>query len=136
MNKNEIIKEAKSCKTKEELKELASKNNIELSEEEINLCFNKSKEVSDDELDNVGGGISCDQSDDTPKYKVGDIVNYDPSGHHARIEWVSPTKGTFEYNKIWDREAFYYTIRQVTDYGSWYDNANEFIPEYKLSEVK
>lgn len=137
MTKEELIKEAKSCKSVEELKELTSKNGYELTDEELSTFFSNSKEISDEELDNVSGGAACDKSGATPLFKVGDIVKWEQTGYKAKIEWVSSDKGTFEYNALWDRKAFYYTIRPYTNYGydqPW-DQTRESIPEYKLSKM-
>lgn len=134
MTKEELIKEAKNCKSVEELKELTSKNGYELSDEELTTFFSGSKEMSDDELDSVNGG-ACDKSGDTPKFKVGEMVGWLDSGNKAKIEWVSSEKGTFTYNALWDRKAFYYTIRPYTNYDTPWDETREMIPEYKLNKA-
>ena len=62
MNK-ELIKDAKKCKSIEELSILAKENNINLTKEELENYFNdlnKSGELDLEELNNVSGG--CDDS--------------------------------------------------------------------------
>ncbi len=56
----ELLVKAKECKTVEELITLAKENNVALTEEEAKEYydrFNTSGELTDDELDNVAGGI-------------------------------------------------------------------------------
>ncbi len=55
----EFISKAKQAKTPEELIDIAKVNNIELSSEEAQTCFNKlnkSGELTEDELSDVTGG--------------------------------------------------------------------------------
>ncbi len=63
MNKNELIKMAKACKSVEEFIALAKDNNIELSEEKANEYFKKlngdNGEIVDEELENVAGGCNA-----------------------------------------------------------------------------
>ena len=59
MISKELIEKAKKCASKEELLELAKSENIELSEADLNNLFVSicpSKELSDEELENVTGG--------------------------------------------------------------------------------
>lgn len=57
----EMIEKAKAVKNAKELLDLAKDNNIEMTEEETEICFAKlnpkSSELSDDALDNVVGGM-------------------------------------------------------------------------------
>ena len=58
----ELIKEAKTAKSAEELLELAKENGVELTEDEVKTCFEQlhaNTEVSDDELEAVSGGGIC-----------------------------------------------------------------------------
>ena len=63
---NEILAKAKAAKTPEELIEIASENDVEMTEESakayVDLLHPKTGEVSDDELDNVAGG-ACYRGD-------------------------------------------------------------------------
>ena len=55
----ELLEKAKKAKSAEELLALAKENGVELSKEEAQAYFeqfNKTGELSDDELDNVAGG--------------------------------------------------------------------------------
>ena len=58
---NELIAKAKKTATVEELLALAKENQVELSEEDAKMYFEllhpKTGERSDDELDNVAGGV-------------------------------------------------------------------------------
>lgn len=58
---NELIAKAKKAATVEELLALAKENQVELSEEDAKMYFEllhpKTSELSDDELDNVAGGV-------------------------------------------------------------------------------
>ena len=59
----EMIKEAKSAKSAEELAEIAKAEGVELTAEQATKVFtelNKSGQLSDEELDNVAGG-GCDK---------------------------------------------------------------------------
>lgn len=59
----ELIEKAKQAKSAEELLTLARENDIDISEEDAQACFeelNKSGELSDDELDDVAGGMFLD----------------------------------------------------------------------------
>ena len=63
---NEILAKAKAAKTPEELIEIASENDVEMTEEGAKAYFDllhpKTGEMSDDELDNVAGG-ACYRGD-------------------------------------------------------------------------
>ena len=63
---NEILAKAKTAKTPEELIEIASENDVEMTEEGAKAYFDllhpKTGEISDDELDNVAGG-ACYRGD-------------------------------------------------------------------------
>ena len=58
---NELIAKAKAAATIEELIALATENGITLSEDDAKMYFEvlhpKTGELSDDELDNVAGGV-------------------------------------------------------------------------------
>ena len=73
----ELLKKAKTAKTAEELLAMAKAENIELTEKQAAKAFaefNKTGELSDEELDNVSGGCGRDYepSGETPKFHVGD----------------------------------------------------------------
>ncbi len=76
----ELIKKARQAKTPEEIEALAGENGIDLTKEQANVYFaqlHQSKELSDDELDNVAGG-GCggekDANQDGAKYPAGTRV--------------------------------------------------------------
>ena len=61
MVSKELLEKAKKCSTKEELLELAKSENVEVSDDEINVLLKSTvtnRELSDEELENVAGG-SC-----------------------------------------------------------------------------
>ena len=80
----ELIKEAKTAKSAEELLALAKTNNVELTAEEVKLCFEQlhvNGTVSDDELDVVAGGGCGDDGDangnkEDTGYQEGDVVKF------------------------------------------------------------
>lgn len=75
----EMIEKAKAAKSAAELLTLAKENGIDLSEAEAVDAFakfNKSGEISDDELDNISGGGCGDEAGDTQKYANGTQVTY------------------------------------------------------------
>lgn len=121
MNKNKLIKEAKNCKTQEELIELASKNNINLNNEEANSIYStlsKTGELSDNELENTNGGSPCGDlynSESTPKYKVDDIVKW----NEIRAVILNVHEKV-SYGDNWTDyygEAYCYDIRIIQDLG-------------------
>lgn len=87
MISKELIEKAKKCTSKEEILELAKKENVELSDAIIAniLATNKnSKELSDEELDNVAGGCTSHSSETyaslgmQPAYNFKQRENYHP----------------------------------------------------------
>ena len=59
MVSKELLEKARKCTSKEELLELAKKENVEISDENISSLLSSAitnKELSDDELENVTGG--------------------------------------------------------------------------------
>ena len=59
MVSKELLEKAKKCSSKEELLELAKSENVEVSDDEINVLLKSTvtnRELSDDELENVTGG--------------------------------------------------------------------------------
>lgn len=76
----ELIKKAKSAQSVEEIKEIAKENNLEISDKEARIVFDKfhyDGQLSEEELDNVSGGQCVPESSGMiPKYKVGDEVRY------------------------------------------------------------
>ncbi|MGN1099254.1 MAG: hypothetical protein ACI4S9_02830 [Christensenellales bacterium] len=82
---NEMLEEAKTAKSVEELLEMANAEHIELTAEEAAKAFaelNKTGELSDEELDNVAGGCSSYSPSGNARsrdevvflYEVGQIV--------------------------------------------------------------
>lgn len=69
----ENIEKAKEAKSVEELLALAKENNYTLTEEEAQNHFNQfhaTGELSDDELDQVGGGCGSDVKYDSRGYMI------------------------------------------------------------------
>ena len=65
MVSKELLERAKKCTSREEILELAKKENVEVSEDEIKALLATSstnRELSDEELENVNGG-TCYSSD-------------------------------------------------------------------------
>ena len=72
---NALIEKAKTAKSAEELLAMAKAENLNLTEEEASKAFaefNKTGELSDEELDNVSGGCKGR----TPKFSVNDRVSH------------------------------------------------------------
>lgn len=116
MNKNELIKEAKQCKTQEELIELASKNNINLNNEEANKIMSiilNDGEISDDELENTTGGgctTTTYNSGSTPKFNVGDLVYTEQ--YNSVPGTVMEVLAKSEYSSdYYEGEAFAYKVK-------------------------
>ena len=64
MISKELLEKARKCTSKEELLELAKKENVEVSDDEIQALLattGTNKELSDEELENVTGG-TCHSS--------------------------------------------------------------------------
>ena len=80
----ELIKEAKTAKSAEELLALAKTNNVELTAEEVKLCFEQlhvNGAVSDEELEFVAAGGCGDDGDangnkEDTGYQEGDVVKF------------------------------------------------------------
>ena len=110
----ELLEKAKTAKSAEELLAMAKAENIELTEKQAAKAFaefNKTGELSDEELDNVaGGGCGRDYeaSGETPKFRVGDrlAMVHPVIGRHiaVRVTYVSSVKScmngvnVFTYN--------------------------------------
>ena len=75
---DEMLEKAKTAKSAEELLAMAKAENIELTEKQAAKAFaefNKTGELSDEELDNVAGGCGgrdYEPSGETPKFHVGE----------------------------------------------------------------
>ena len=111
---NEMIEKAKTAKSAEELLAMAKAENIELTEKQAAKAFaefNKTGELSDEELDNVaGGGCGRDYepSGETPKFHVGErlAMVHPVIGRYieVRVTYVSSVKlcmngvNVFTYN--------------------------------------
>ena len=105
MMKEEMITKAKEAKSVEELMALAKETGIELTEEDAKMYFeqfnSKKGELSDDELDNVSGGMRplvasapCPIVASAPCPKCKTKIAPTGSGN----EWKCPTCGC-----RWDR---------------------------------
>lgn len=121
----ELLNEAKNCKSEEELIELASKNNINLTNEEAHSIYStlsKSGELSDNELENTNGGSPCGDlynSGSTPKYKVDDILTYE--GNKVRVVQVLNNE---TYGNSWTSyygNAFSYIVEIIVCNTCCYD---------------
>lgn len=100
---SELLKEAKKCKTIDELEELAKANNLKFSTLELKTFLNNKQEMNDDELNNVNGGITriCN-SGDIPEFKKGQRVKLDSDTQIYKIINISGSKainyyGSFQY---------------------------------------
>ena len=75
----ELLEKARTAKTAEELLAMAKAENIKLTQEDAVKAFaefNKTGEISDEELDNVAGGCGDPETPGEPKFNVGDQVYY------------------------------------------------------------
>ena len=75
----ELLEKARTAKTAEELHAMAKAENIKLTQEDAVKAFaefNKTGEISDEELDNVAGGCGDPETPGEPKFNVGDQVYY------------------------------------------------------------
>ena len=111
---DEMLEKAKTAKSAEELLAMAKAENIELTEKQAAKAFaefNKTGELSDEELDNVaGGGCGRDYEDsgETPKFHVGErlAMVHPVIGRYieVRVTYVSSVKlcmngvNVFTYN--------------------------------------
>ena len=111
---DEMLEKAKTAKSAEELLAMAKAENIELTEKQAAKAFaefNKTGELSDEELDNVAGGCGgrdYEPSGETPKFHVGDrlAMVHPVIGRYieVRVTYVSSVKlcmngvNVFTYN--------------------------------------
>ena len=75
----ELLEKARTAKTAEKLLAMAKAENIKLTQEDAVKAFaefNKTGEISDEELDNVAGGCGDPETPGEPKFNVGDQVYY------------------------------------------------------------
>ena len=85
----ELLEKAKAAKSAEELLAMAKAESVELTEKQAEKAFaefNKTGEISDEELDNVAGGCGDPETPGEPKFNVGDRVYYlvtKPTGPRA-----------------------------------------------------
>lgn len=86
----ELLEKARIANSAEELLAMAKAESVELTEEQAEKAFaefNKTGELSDEELDNVtGGGCGDPETPGEPKFNVGDRVYYHvtkPTGPRA-----------------------------------------------------
>ena len=86
----ELLEKARTANSAEELLAMAKAESVELTEEQAVKAFvefNKTGELSDEELDNVsGGGCGDSETPGEPKFNVGDRVYYlvtKPTGPRA-----------------------------------------------------
>ena len=110
----ELLEKAKTAKSAEELLAMAKAENIELTEKQAAKAFaefNKTGELSDEELDNVAGGCGgrdYEPSGETPKFHVGErlAMVHPVIGRYieVRVTYVSSVKlcmngvNVFTYN--------------------------------------
>ncbi len=111
---DEMLEKAKTAKSAEELLAMAKAENIELTEKQAAKAFaefNKTGELSDEELDNVAGGCGgrdYEPSGETPKFHVGErlAMVHPVIGRYieVRVTYVSSVKlcmngvNVFTYN--------------------------------------
>lgn len=92
----EMIEKAKEAKSAEELRALAKKNGVEMTEEEAKAYYLQlnppSGELDDDELDNVAGGCGGGSSSES-KSAVPSSVEAYCNGCYATVT-VAPRKDT------------------------------------------
>ena len=85
----ELLEKARTANSAEELLVMAKAESVELTEEQAEKAFaefNKTGEISDEELDNVAGGCGDPETPGEPKFNVGDRVYYlvtKPTGPRA-----------------------------------------------------
>ena len=75
----ELLEKARTANSAEELLAMAKAENIKLTQEDAVKAFaefNKTGEISDEELDNVAGGCGDPETPGEPKFNVGDQVYY------------------------------------------------------------
>ena len=96
----ELLEQAKTAKSAEELLEMAKAENIELNAEEAAQAFakmNKNGELSDEELDNVAGG-GCQGR--PPKLSLNDRVSHEGSDGKAvygTVVLIIPVESDYWY---------------------------------------
>lgn len=126
----ELVEKAEQAKSVDEIKEIAKKNNLEISDKEAQITFdrfNSKGEMSEEELDNVTGGQCVPPSSGiSPEYKVGDEVRYEycPAVSLTVVK-VDPTR--YE-DTVWFHKVYFFKY-QCRGYGAtlkWY-------VEYSLS---
>jgi rubrerythrin len=93
----ELIREAKTAKSAEDLLSLAKENNVEMTEEEAKTYFeqlNANGAVSDDELGAVAGGgflgLSCPSEDEAEEKVVKKGTNARTCPHCGATIYVRP----------------------------------------------
>ena len=127
----ELLKEAKTAKTAEELLAMAKAEKIELTEEEAAKAFeelNKNGELSDEELDNVAGGCAGPyQSGDTPLFNSGDRVKYRKKIRYANC-------GNFGFNEYEDRVDTIFDYRKEDGVFIYRMRCGDLIKEYDVME--
>lgn len=140
MTIKEAIKEAKKCENIDEFKELLTKNNYEVSEQEAYSLFNRAKnykleagELSDDELTNASGGsgiihTGCSDSDLTPKWQVGQYCWYKEFITVYRTKIIGVSKTTSRCGTIFGDDVFTYTLEWEGKGACKFYN----VPEYDL----
>ena len=103
----ELLEKAKQAKTAEELLAMAKAENIELTEKQAAKAFaefNKTGELSDEELDNVAGGCGGR----TPKFSVNDRVSHkgsDGKEVYGTVVRISQEKYYYVYYVVDDGET-------------------------------
>ena len=103
----ELLEKAKTAKSAEELLAMAKAENIELTEKQAAKAFaefNKTGELSDEELDNVTGGCGGR----TPKFSVNDRVSHkgsDGKEVYGTVVRISQEKYYYVYYVVDDGET-------------------------------
>ena len=104
---DEMLEKAKTAKSAEELLAMAKAENIELTEKQAAKAFaefNKTGELSDEELDNVTGGCGGR----TPKFSVNDRVSHkgsDGKEVYGTVVRISQEKYYYVYYVVDDGET-------------------------------
>ena len=95
----ELLEKARTANSAEELLAMAKAENLNLTEEEASKAFaefNKTGELSDEELDNVSGGCKGR----TPKFSVNDRVSHkgsDGKAVYGTVVLIIPVESDYWY---------------------------------------
>jgi predicted ribosomally synthesized peptide with nif11-like leader len=95
----ELIAKAKAAKSAEELLTLARENGVELTEDEVKICFEQlhaNTEVSDDELEAVSGGGICQEIMDFFQGRTAHVTTTCPDCGDKQKNSTMPVTPTFD----------------------------------------